>query len=922
MKKCIIYLFMSFVTLSLFSQTLWNSPKTFFKSNETKMLSFISTINGGIVVYQELNEEMNYDLFIQKTDINGNFTLSNPISLFNDENHQKDANIVKTSDNNYMLSWVEIDNQNEAYIKLIKMDENGQFLWDETVSSGICPDYFKLKEIQLFPDNNGGAFVVWIEQNTATIQNLIYNRIDANGSLEFPTTGFVWFSNNNLSILKMQLLGNGLSLIAKSYSARLLVYLNSLVPDPVIILQNNDYIEEATYDFIQFNNQQSFLVIGTSYWSFLIIYDENFNQIYEYNLTGGFISLTKLNDNEILITTYDMPGRFKFCKYDINGDLVTYSEFMAPFDDYPVFNTNTTFYQDNVFLSDNQVYTSFYGNVINEEDTSSFQYYLMKYNLQNNHTELIQIATTDNNLVKSQSASNENEFMIYHYNHQSQENYYCYNRLNLESFNSVFSNPDHFLSSENDRIIDYKSAGVFSDNYFIITSEKGFRLQNCNTNGDNNEIFFDNLQISRIILNQTSNNNYLVSYLQTEPNIQSFNLYDQNNNFISSISDEINPSNMQVYTDVMPDYSWISYRSASNLYNKLHKIQSGSFPFGFSGHEILYNSVVLGMHQNYILFKKSGVIRISKLDETGSFSAGWTEEGIALVNGTSSNTIRNVQFQLNDQGIQVAWIEISGSTRKLVVHLLNPDNGEDISNGFITFNTSSIPEIILVNNHIFMIYNTNNILSVKRFDLINQQLVLSFDKEISSNVSSYDIKKENNRFIIAYSKQIDNIKKIYMKTLSFNGGGDQFADGWPLPSLYLHQDKPQIILTNNNQAFINRLEYNLQSDKAIVSDLIDLNDFVTTDDHNELDIKQTTLNIYPNPFNPTTTIKWIQTKSGQTSISIYNIKGQKIKEIYSSFCNKGEHQINWDARDLSSGIYFVKSISSSGTTVKKIVLIK
>jgi len=87
------------------------------------------------------------------------------------------------------------------------------------------------------------------------------------------------------------------------------------------------------------------------------------------------------------------------------------------------------------------------------------------------------------------------------------------------------------------------------------------------------------------------------------------------------------------------------------------------------------------------------------------------------------------------------------------------------------------------------------------------------------------------------------------------------------------------------------------------------------------------LSNYPNPFNPTTTISYNLPNSGQTEISVYNIKGQLVKQLVNEFQESGEHTITWNGKDdsdnpVSSGIYFSKVSSVGKTQIHKMMMIK
>ena len=85
---------------------------------------------------------------------------------------------------------------------------------------------------------------------------------------------------------------------------------------------------------------------------------------------------------------------------------------------------------------------------------------------------------------------------------------------------------------------------------------------------------------------------------------------------------------------------------------------------------------------------------------------------------------------------------------------------------------------------------------------------------------------------------------------------------------------------------------------------------------------------YPNPFNPTTTIEFSIQNESQIELSVFNIKGQKIKNLVHNELLKGSHSIIWNGDDetgksVSSGVYLYKLIVNDKTVaMKKCLLLK
>ncbi|MDA3813772.1 MAG: chitobiase/beta-hexosaminidase C-terminal domain-containing protein [Candidatus Cloacimonetes bacterium] len=85
---------------------------------------------------------------------------------------------------------------------------------------------------------------------------------------------------------------------------------------------------------------------------------------------------------------------------------------------------------------------------------------------------------------------------------------------------------------------------------------------------------------------------------------------------------------------------------------------------------------------------------------------------------------------------------------------------------------------------------------------------------------------------------------------------------------------------------------------------------------------------YPNPFNPTTTIAFSISEESEVELSIYNLKGQKIKSLLNDQITDGEHSIVWNGADASgkqvgSGVYLYKlKVNDKTELVKKCLLLK
>jgi len=79
---------------------------------------------------------------------------------------------------------------------------------------------------------------------------------------------------------------------------------------------------------------------------------------------------------------------------------------------------------------------------------------------------------------------------------------------------------------------------------------------------------------------------------------------------------------------------------------------------------------------------------------------------------------------------------------------------------------------------------------------------------------------------------------------------------------------------------------------------------------------------YPNPFNPTTTIQVNLNKDSNLKIELYNLQGQLIKTVVSGFKSSGIHSFKLDLSSYASGMYLYKVSANQTVQYGKITLTK
>ncbi len=188
--------------------------------------------------------------------------------------------------------------------------------------------------------------------------------------------------------------------------------------------------------------------------------------------------------------------------------------------------------------------------------------------------------------------------------------------------------------------------------------------------------------------------------------------------------------------------------------------------------------------------------------------------------------------------------------------------------------------------------------------------VIYYDKRISSTqINSY----------IAYSVNAgDTWTNMRLSDSSFAGSQPnsdvRFGD---YIQLDVYQNKVISVWTDDRQGAPNQEIYS-----AVLSNLVSTGN-ISTEVPREFKLYQN----YPNPFNPSTKIRVdVPSVAGRSFVSlqikIYDILGREIKTLVDKQLESGSYEFDWDASEVSGGIYFYRLTAEEFTDTKKMTLVK
>jgi len=164
---------------------------------------------------------------------------------------------------------------------------------------------------------------------------------------------------------------------------------------------------------------------------------------------------------------------------------------------------------------------------------------------------------------------------------------------------------------------------------------------------------------------------------------------------------------------------------------------------------------------------------------------------------------------------------------------------------------------------------------------------------------------------------------------SYNWIAIDFVQGYGnsySPKDYVYYDSTII---ENGKYFYRLKQIDFDGNFELLHDTVKVTvDFITSvsDELNlTLNMQPETISLhqnYPNPFNPSTTISFSVNKNAHITLKIYTLSGEEVTTLWNRRTNIGIHYVNFNAANLSSGIYLYKLSTTGKIITKKLVIIK
>jgi len=147
----------------------------------------IDTPDGGAIYVWSDTQLGERDLWAQKVDASGNMVWGDPVLIDGKPDRQEDPVITRTSDNNYIIAWIDFSEDLDGDVYAQKINANGELMWQEG-GKPVCVGNSMQLGINMEADNDGGAFIIWGDSRNPS-KDLYAQRLSASGEPLWTVNG-------------------------------------------------------------------------------------------------------------------------------------------------------------------------------------------------------------------------------------------------------------------------------------------------------------------------------------------------------------------------------------------------------------------------------------------------------------------------------------------------------------------------------------------------------------------------------------------------------------------------------------------------------------------------------------------------------------------------------------------------------------
>jgi len=248
-------------------------------------------------------------------------------------------------------------------------------------------------------------------------------------------------------------------------------------------------------------------------------------------------------------------------------------------------------------------------------------------------------------------------------------------------------------------------------------------------------------------------------------------------------------------------------------------------------------------------------------------------------------------------------------------------NWTNLSGLYLEWNRiSSLPLNFEKLKELKSLYISNNILEsvIENLDSLSKLKYLDLGyNEIDSLPSSLCALSEL-EYLWLFNNNLESLPEcICSMSIDWNSDDSAWFPYFAIGGNGLCENIPECIASSSNfNVSLDQFYYSFQTESLQECDYAGIDKINVLPDHINIE------NLYPNPFNPQTNIKINLLKRDYVNISIYDIKGNLIEVLNDKILEKGNYDYNWNATNVSSGMYLIKVKTYTQTFIRKGILTK
>jgi len=218
MKKIAILMCFAVMIIGLSAALQWQDAVAIRQGvNIEWFRTGIETNDGGAIYVWSDTKLGERDLWAQKVDAAGNMVWGDPILIDGKPDRQEDPVITRTSDNNYIIAWIDFSADLDGDVFAQKINNQGQLMWPAG-GVPVCTLAGMQIALNMEADSNGGAFIIWVDSRYPS-KDLYGQRLSSSGSPIWDVDGIPIANGNGDEIQNTMLPdGQGGMIVAYTHS--------------------------------------------------------------------------------------------------------------------------------------------------------------------------------------------------------------------------------------------------------------------------------------------------------------------------------------------------------------------------------------------------------------------------------------------------------------------------------------------------------------------------------------------------------------------------------------------------------------------------------------------------------------------------------------------------------------------------------